>query len=431
MGMVTAAYISIWNKRVGAISWSDSEGIASFQYDPEFLKLNQDLAPLMMPISQGNRVYSFPSLRNNDTFKGLPGLIADTLPDHYGNQLINTWLVKNNRPENSMNPVEQLCFIGERGMGALTFEPTKMPKSADNFTVELDSLVSIAQKVLGQRQLFTTNLHEDEQQALKDLLKIGTSAGGARPKAIISFNETTGEVKSGQANTEEGFEHWLLKLDGVSDAQFGNSKGYGRVEMAYYLMAKDCGIEMMECRLLEENGRAHFMTKRFDRTESNEKHHIQTFCAMRHLDFNEVNSFSYEQLFETMRVLRLPYLQAEQLYKRMVFNVIAKNCDDHTKNFAFRMKQGEAWELAPAYDICYAYRPGSIWVSQHALSINGKRANFTRSDLTTIAESMNIKKPNNIIDHIVEVVHNWPVYAKKVKISAALKKSIGETLVRL
>lgn len=431
MGMVTAAYVSIWGKRVGAISWSDSEGVASFQYDPEFITSNQDLAPFMMPISQGSRVYSFPNLRNNDTFKGLPGLIADTLPDQYGNQLINAWLVKNNRPENSMNPVEQLCFIGERGMGALTFEPTKMPKIATNFTLEIDSLVAIAQKVLGQRKSFTTNLHEDDQQALKDLLKIGTSAGGARPKAIISFNETTGEVKSGQANTEEGFEHWLLKLDGVSDAKFGNSKGYGRVEMAYYLMAKDCGIDMMECRLLEENGRAHFMTKRFDRSKNNEKHHIQTFCALRHYDFNEVNSYSYEQLFETMRVLRLPYPQAEQLYKRMVFNVIAKNCDDHTKNFAFRMKQGEAWELAPAYDICYAYRPGSIWVSQHALSINGKRANFTRKDLLSIADSMNIKKPNTIIDHTIKVVHDWPKYAKKVNISAALKKSIGETLERL
>jgi serine/threonine-protein kinase HipA len=429
--MVTAAFVSIWGKRVGAISWNDSEGVASFQYDPDFLTTNQDLAPFMMPISQGNRVYTFPNLRNNDTFKGLPGLIADTLPDNYGNQLINAWLLKNNRPANSMNPVEQLCFIGERGMGALTFEPTKMPKQVTNFSLEIDSLVSIAQKVLGQRKLFTTNLHEDDQQALKDLLKIGTSAGGARPKAIISFNETTGEVKSGQANVDEGFEHWLLKLDGVSDAQFGTTKGYGRVEMAYYLMAKDCGIDMMECRLLEENGRAHFMTKRFDRTKSGEKHHIQTFCALRHYDFNEVNSFSYEQLFETMRILRLPYPQAEQLYRRMVFNVIAKNCDDHTKNFAFRMKQGEAWELAPAYDICYAYRPGSIWVSQHALSINGKRANFTRNDLISIADSMNIKKPNHIIDHIIQVVHDWPKYAKRVNISAALKKSIGETLVRL
>tara|TARA_R110002049_G_scaffold216946_2_gene388370 strand:+ start:1383 stop:2678 length:1296 start_codon:yes stop_codon:yes gene_type:complete len=431
MGMVTAAYVSIWEKRVGAISWSDSEGIASFQYDSDFLKTNLDLAPIMMSINQGNRVYAFPNLRNNDTFKGLPGLIADTLPDNYGNQLINAWLVKNNRPENSMNPVEQLCFIGERGMGALTFEPTKMPKTASNFDIEMDSLVSIAQKVLGQRKSFATNLHEDDQQALQDLLKIGTSAGGARPKAIISFNETTGEVKSGQANTDEGFEHWLLKLDGVSDAQFGDSKGYGRVEMAYYLMAKDCGIEMMECRLLEENGRAHFMTKRFDRAKNGEKHHIQTLCAMRHYDFNEVNSFSYEQLFETMRILRLPYPQAEQLYKRMVFNVVAKNCDDHTKNFAFRMKQGEAWELAPAYDICYAYRPGSIWVSQHALSINGKRANFTRKDLVTIAASMNIKKPNQIIDQIIEVVNNWPKYAKQVNIPAALKNRIGETLVKL
>jgi len=429
--MVTAAFVSIWGKRVGAISWNPEEGIGSFQYEANFLKTNQDLAPILLPISQGRRVYSFPSLRKNETFKGLPGLIADTLPDNYGNQLINAWLVKNNRPVDSMNPVEQLCFIGERGMGALTFEPSKMPKLANNFDLEVDSLVNMAQKVLGQRKSFLTNLQEDELKALQDLLKIGTSAGGARPKAIISFNETTGEVKSGQAKADEGFEHWLLKLDGVSDAQFGNTKGYGRVEMAYYLMAKDCGIEMMECRLLEENGRAHFMTKRFDRSIDGEKHHIQTFCAMRHFDFNEVNSFSYEQLFETMRMLRLPYPQAEQLFRRMVFNILSRNCDDHTKNFAFRLKQNQSWELAPAYDICHAYRPGSIWVSQHALSINGKRSDFSRSDILTIAESMNIKKPNLIIDEINKVVQDWPKYAKLVKISAPLKKAIEQTLIQL
>ena len=293
-------------------------------------------------------------------------------------------------------------------------------------------MVDIAQKMLDKRKRFNTNLNKDEQQAMLEILKIGTSAGGARPKAIIAYNQKTGQVRSGQTNAPKGFEHWLIKLDGVSDAQFGESNGYGNVEMAYYKMATDCGIDMMESRLLEENGRAHFMTKRFDREAGDKKHHIQTFCAMQHYDFNEVNSFSYEQLFQTMRILRLPYPQAEQMYRRMVFNVIARNCDDHTKNFAFRLKKDSSnWELAPAYDICHAYRPDSIWVSQHALSINGKRKNIQRADLMIFAKSMNIKKANKIITDINEKVSSWNDYAEETNVKPELRDSIKSTLLNL
>ena len=293
-------------------------------------------------------------------------------------------------------------------------------------------MVDIAQKMLDKRKRFNTNLNKDEQQAMLEILKIGTSAGGARPKAIIAYNQKTGQVRSGQTNAPKGFEHWLIKLDGVNDAQFGESDGYGNVEMAYYKMATDCGIDMMESRLLEENGRAHFMTKRFDREAGDKKHHIQTFCAMQHYDFNEVNSFSYEQLFQTMRILRLPYPQAEQMYRRMVFNVIARNCDDHTKNFAFRLKKDSSnWELAPAYDICHAYRPDSIWVSQHALSINGKRKNIQRADLMIFAKSMNIKKANKIITDINEKVSSWNDYAEETNVKPELRDSIKSTLLNL
>ena len=426
--MITTAFVKIWGETVGAVAWNAATGIASFEYDSKFISTKLDLAPLKMPITNSaKRIFSFPELRDLKTFKGLPGLLADVLPDDYGNQLINSWLAQNGRPENSMNPVELLCFIGTRGMGALEFEPSQLKPSKRAFDIEIDSLISISQKMLLKREDFQTNLSEDEQKAMLDILKIGTSAGGARPKAIITYNEKTGQVKSGQTTAPKGFEYWLIKLDTVSDIQFGESTGYGRIEMAYYLMATACGIEMTECKLMEENGRAHFMTKRFDREGATQKHHIQTLCAMQHYDFNQIMSFSYEQVFQTMRLLRVPYPQAEQMFKRMVFNVIARNCDDHTKNFAFRLKQGGVWELAPAYDICFAYRPESEWVSQHNLSINGKRKNITKEDLLAVAKSMNIKKANRIIEQISETVVDWYTYAEQAKVEKHHKVAIGHS----
>lgn len=424
--MITTAFVKIWGETVGAVAWNVETGLASFEYDPKFINTKTDLAPLKMPIINSmKRIFSFPELRDIKTFKGLPGLLADVLPDDYGNQLINSWLAQNGRPENSMNPVELLCFIGTRGMGALEFEPSQLNTTKRAFDIEVDNLIHISQKMLSKRDRFETNLSEDEQQAMLDILKIGTSAGGARPKAIIAFNEKTGQVKSGQTSAPKGFEHWLLKLDTVSDVQFGESTGFGRIEMAYYLMAKACEIDMMECRLLEEKGRAHFMTKRFDREGGEQKHHIQTLCAMQHYDFSQITGFSYEQLFQTMRLLRLPYPEAEQMYRRMVFNVIARNCDDHTKNFAFRLKKDGNWELAPAYDICFAFRPGSDWVSQHNLSINGKRKDITKADLLQIAKSMNIKKAEAIIQKISDTVTNWQEYAAIAKVDTKLKETIG------
>ena len=424
--MITTAFVKIWGETVGAIAWNAETAVASFEYDPKFIAAKIDLAPIKMPISNSiKRIFSFPELRDIKTFKGLPGLLADVLPDDYGNQLINSWLAQQGRPENSMNPVELLCFIGTRGMGALEFEPSQLKPNKRAFDVEVANLIAISQKMLSKRVGFETNLTEDEQSAMLDILKIGTSAGGARPKAIIAYNEKTGQVKSGQTVAPKGFEHWLIKLDTVSDVQFGESTGFGRIEMAYYLMAKACKIEMMECRLLEENGRAHFMTKRFDREKGDQKHHIQTLCAMQHYDFNQITSFSYEQLFQTMRILRLPYPQANQMFRRMVFNVIARNCDDHTKNFAFRLKKDGNWELTPAYDICFAYRPGSEWVSQHNLSINGKRTAITRDDLLIVAKAMNIKKANNIVDQISKTVTNWYKFADEVKVDNKLKEKIG------
>jgi len=433
---MNTAIVKIWNETVGAVAWNEKDGIASFEYSPTFKKLNWELAPLKMPLPQGPKIYSFPELRKEeystfDTFKGLPGLLADMLPDRYGNELINLWLARQGRPENSMNPVEMLCFIGKRGVGALEFEPAMLRQNTGTFSIEMESLVETAGKMLQKKEAFMTNLKADEEKAMREILKVGTSAGGARPKAVIAYNDRTGEIRSGQTRAPIGFEHWLLKLDGVSDVQLGSTHGYGRVEYAYYLMATDCGIEMTPCRLLEENGRAHFMTKRFDREDDATKHHIQTLCAMKHFDYNRVNSYSYEQLFQTMRELKLTYAEAEQMFRRMVFNVIARNCDDHTKNFSFILKQGERWQLAPAYDICHAYRPGSEWVSHHALSINGKREKILREDLMTIGNSIRNKKAKETINEISEKVRNWDYYASQADVSNNIKKAIGCTLISL
>ena len=431
---MNTAIVNIWGQMAGAVAWDEKTGVASFEYEPAFKKLGWEIAPLKMPFTQEQKIYSFPELRRErdlsyDTFKGLPGLLADMLPDRYGNELINLWLAQQGRRENSMNPVEMLCFIGKRGIGALEFEPAILKQNVNTFSIEVDSLVEIAGKMLSKKEAFVTNLKSDEEKAVREILKIGTSAGGARPKAVIAYNEKTGEIRSGQTRAPEGFEHWLLKLDGVSEIQLGATHGYGRVEYAYYLMATDCGIEMMPCRLLEENGRAHFMTKRFDREGNNTKHHTQTFCAIKHLDYNRISNYSYEQLFQTMRELKLTYAEAEQMFRRMVFNVIARNCDDHTKNFTFILKQGGHWELAPAYDVCHAYRPGSDWVSHHALSINGKRDNIKREDLIVIGKSIRCKKVEEIINDIIEKVHHWSFYAREAGVDKEKNKAIGKTII--
>ena len=430
--MITTAYINIWNKRVGAIAWNQNTGIATFEYQPSFFENEWDLSPLKMPMDgAAKKIFSFSELRDVITFKGLPGLLADVLPDKYGSRLINVWLAQNGRPANSMNPVELLCFIGKRGMGALEFEPA-LPKVNNEATkIELNSLIHIAQEILSGKQHFNTNLSANESKALSDILKIGTSAGGARAKAVITFNPLTNEIRSGQAEAPHGFSHWLLKFDGVVDQQIGTSSGYGRVEMAYYLMAQSAAIEMTECRLLEENNRAHFMTKRFDRASDNVKFHVQSFCAIMHYDFNEIAAFSYEQLFETMRSMLLPYPDAEQLFRRMVFNVMAKNCDDHTKNFSFIMDKAGKWRLAPAFDICHAFRPGSTWVSQHSLSINGKRQNITRDDLLQVAKRMNIKKAVAIIDQVHAAVCKWNDFASQANVENVLRDAIAKTLLLL
>lgn len=428
--MITTAYINIWNQRIGAVAWDSNSGIGSFEYEPSFLETKWNLSPIKLPIQNARkRVFSFSELKGKNTFKGLPGLLADLFPDYYGSTLINSWLTTQGRASDSLNPVERLSFIGKRGMGAIEIEPARGGSGSVSKNIQIDSLIRLAEKLLTNRDNFNLSEDRDEIKAFNDLIKTGTSAGGARAKAIITFNEETEEVRSGQFFAPEGFEHWLIKFDGVMDKQFGASNGYGRVEMAYYEMAKEAGLDMMESRLLEENNRAHFITKRFDRIKDGEKIHVQTFCALRHFDFDSSLQYSYEQLFETMRMLRLSYPEAEQMFRRMAFNVMSRNCDDHTKNFAFMMDKSGTWKLAPAYDICHAYRPGSQWVSKHSLSINGKLSNITRQDLLDVAYQMNIKKPPMILNEIRNAIADWNTFAKQYSVEPELMDAIDKSLI--
>jgi serine/threonine-protein kinase HipA len=432
--MVDVAEIWIWGRMAGAVRWDERESLAYFQYDKSFVSVGWELSPIKIPLNQEDRIYRFPELRQvreepYATFKGLPGLLADSLPDRYGNQLMNIWLAQNGRPADSMNPVEQLCFMGTRGMGALEFKPSYLTGRQQAFSIEMASLVETARTMLANRENFEARLDAEAQKTVNEILKIGTSAGGARPKAVIAYHPDTGELRSGQVKAPAGFEHWMIKLDGVSGAQFGESHGYGRVEYAYHMMALDCGVEMMPCRLLEENGRAHFMTKRFDREGSDIKHHVQTLCGLQHFDYNNMFAYSYEQLFQTMRVLKLTYPEAEQMFKRMVFNVLSSNCDDHTKNFAFRLKRQGRWELAPAYDLCYAYDPSNVWVNQQSLSIKGKNRNIDDDDFMEIAKANSIKYAAKTIVHIRTVIRNWKAYAEKAGVSELLYTLIDRHLI--
>jgi serine/threonine-protein kinase HipA len=428
--MISIAKVKIWNTLVGAVVWNEGRDYASFEFDKTFLKSGWDLSPIKMPLEElrkGKLIYSFPAL-NKETYKGLPGLLSDSLPDRFGSQLIQVWLAQQGRDPESFNSVERLCYTGKRGMGALEFEPILSPEEEGSNPVEIKELVKLAKEILFEKKTLKGNIHGKTNEGLKEIIRVGTSAGGARAKAIVAYNLKTGEVRSGQIDGLKDYEYWIIKFDGVSNKLLGDPKGYGRIEYAYHLMAKDCGIRMTECRLLEENNRAHFMTRRFDRDNSG-KLHMQTLCAIAHFDYNDPLSYSYEQAFQIMRQLKLPYIDMEELFRRMAFNVIARNQDDHTKNISFLMDRNSTWRLSPAYDVTYAYDPLNRWMKDHQMSIQGKRSNLNRKDLMALAENMNIKKANGIIDQIKDTVSGWNKYARKAGMKPDQIKAIKNVLM--
>ena len=430
---IETAYVKLWGMLVGAVSWDPAKEFATFEFDRKFLEKGLNLSPLKMPLAEarsGTAKFEFPTL-SKKSFRGLPGMLADALPDRFGNSIIDAWLARQGRTPESFSPVERLCYAGKRAMGALEFAPIINESIEQSVPVEVGELVKLAQTVTDERSRLKTNFRNDASDAILDIIRVGTSAGGTRPKAVIAFNDETKEVRSGQVDAPDGFNYWVLKFDGVKDNSLGDPAGYGRIEYAYYKMAIASGIEMNECRLFEENGRAHFMTKRFDRTGSGGKLHLQSLCAIAHFDFNEPGVYSYEQAFQIMRELRLPYREAEQQFRRMIFNVVARNQDDHTKNIAFLMDQSGQWRLSPAFDVIYAYNPTGDWTSRHQMSINAKRDGFIKNDLVQIGKEMNIKSSRKIIDEIIEVVANWSDFANNAGVEPSQFKSIGRTHRRL
>ncbi|RZR05637.1 type II toxin-antitoxin system HipA family toxin [Vibrio vulnificus] len=420
---------------VGAVSFDTEKGLGSFEYDPSFVKKGVELSPIKMPLS--NRIYRFPELDFN-TFKGLPGLIADSLPDDFGNAVLNAWVASQGRSPSDITPLQRLQYTGKRGMGALEYAPaTKLRSLNASQQVEIQSLVSIAQEILDSRGNFEVELKQngqDDREAMMSLLSVGMSAGGARPKAVLAFNEDFTQVRSGQTNVPGGFTHYLMKFDGVSEHNknqetFGDPLGYGAMEFVYHLMANKCGVDMMPCRLLHEGNRRHFITQRFDRIK-NSKVHVQTLNGLAHIDYKKPGSFSYAELFGIARQLKLSAVDAEQLFKRMTFNIIARNHDDHSKNFAFMLKK-DRWSLAPAYDLAYSYKPGSKWVNSHWMSLNGKRDNFTRGDfysLEKLSPIFNKRKIDDIIDTTIEHVSTWRQLAEEWDVPKTLIDEIQENL---
>ncbi len=421
------ARVVLWGSVIGAVTWLEDREVGVFQYAPDFLGSGIQIAPLVMPL--GEFPFEFPALARN-TFKGLPGLLSDSLPDKYGNAIIDAWLASQGRTAASFHPVERLCYVGSRGMGALEFEPATLGPPTSNRAVEVESLVDLSNKILDERaSLGGVFSGDDDREAIDDILRVGTSAGGARAKAILAWNPETNEFRSGQVDAGAGFEHWLIKFDGITSNRYtelATPKGYGRIEYAYHLMAVEAGIVMTTCHLYHEGGRSHFMTKRFDRSAKGGKRHMQSLGAIAHYDYKQPASHSYEQAIQVIRRLRLPRKDMDQQVLRVIFNVVGRNCDDHVKNIAFLMNRRGEWRLSPAFDISYAWNPSGEWTSRHQMSVNGKRDGFEREDLIAFANAADIKKvrANQMIDRVIETVRRWPDFAGEAGVADARIKEI-------
>lgn len=424
--MVDVARVNLYGQPVGTVSWDRRYDIARFEYAPEFVRKGIEPSPLVMPVREG-RVYSFGEL-GRATFKGLPGMLADSLPDTYGRALFDKWLALTGRT--SGNAIETLCFLGKRCMGALEFEPA-IDMAGTYVRIEIDALVNVAREALADKSDFCVNIADDRKAAIAEILRLGTSAGGQRAKAIIAYNKETGEIRSGQVEAPDGFDYYIIKLDGVSaTAGFRETENYGRLEYSFSRLVRACGIDMTECSLIEENGRAHFLTKRFDRVNG-EKVHMQTLCGIAHFDYRLLRAYSYEQAFAVMRGLRLTYKEAQEMFRRMVFNVVVRNQDDHTKNISFLMDRDGKWHLSPAYDMGYAYNPDGDWTSAHQMSVNGKFSGITKDDLLECASRNNIRNAGQIIDEVCQAAAGWPELARECGVPQKIIDAIRPNMVFL
>jgi len=424
MKPVDVIEVLLWGKRVGATTADPSLGCYAFEYEPAWKRRDIELAPLTMPLADRRQTFTFPALPKL-TYFGLPSMLADALPDDFGNALIDAWMATKGIEKSAVTVLDRLAYMGKRGMGALEFRPARGSHIESSAPIEMKQLVEEARRLV--QGSFAVD-HE-AKAALANIIKVGTSAGGARAKAVIAWNPETDEVRSGQFDTAPGFEHWLLKFDGVGkDKELGTGEGYGRIEYAYHLMAKQAGVLMSSCRLLEENGRAHFMTKRFDREDihgKTHKHHLQTLCAMNHLDFRQRGTHAYEQLFMTIGKLGLGDEARSQTFRRMAFNVMARNCDDHTKNFAFLLKQAHSWQLSPAYDVTHAYKPTGEWTYQRLMSVNGKFQDITRADLMEVADRFGVRRSQDALADVRMALANWSGFAKDAGMTLSLSEEVA------
>ena len=424
---MTVAEVRIWGNVIGYVSWEDKSRASSFEFEKKFLQSSLDISPLSMPLGKVNpsEIYKSTSISETDyqTYKGLQHFLTDSLPDAFGNSIIEVWLATQGRKLESFNPVERLCYTGKRGIGALEYYPAINVVDDISATVNIEKLVKLSEKILYERKKFKVDLMDGEA-AITDIIRVGTSAGGARPKAVIAYNERTHEIRSGQVDAPDGFSHWILKIDGVRETGLGQTKDVGRIEYAYHLMAKDCEIKMSDCMLLEEGGRAHFMTRRFDRT-GNEKLHMQSLNAMSGINYRLTGTYSYEQVFTELMRLRLSYQEIEQMFRRMVFNVVSRNCDDHSKNIAFLMGQNGKWSLAPAYDVCYAYDPAGRFNFQHFLSVNGKFNDIAYKDIIEVGAKVGIKNRRFVVEQVIDTVLRWSEYAQRTGVDKTITKGIG------
>ena len=423
--------VHCWGQLVGAVAQARHSDACVFEYDPRWRRSGIELSPLLLPTRNRSGQFSFPGL-SRETYKGLPGLLADALPDRFGNALIDAWMAQRGIPASAISVLDRLAYMGSRGMGALQFRPVLGNEDTPSVPIQLASLVEAARRAVSGS---VDDSHA--AQSLNRIIEVGTSAGGARAKAVIGWNRAQQQIVSGQFDLPDGFEHWLLKFDGVgSDAQLGPSQQYGRIEYAYHLMARAAGIDMADCQLLEEGGRAHFVTRRFDR-QGNTRLHLQSLCAMAHVDYNLQASNAYETLFITAAELGLDDAAMTQLLRRMVFNVAAANNDDHSKNFAFLLPppvEGQAlpaWQLAPAYDITYAFDPDNQWLRQHLMSVNGRFAGITRADLARVADRFSIAGLREVIDSVNAAVQRWPEFAGSAGLDPDETARIGGHLQRL
>ena len=425
--MAEAAEVSLWGVRIGVVSRQGDAPFVQFEYEPAFMEMGIEPSPLMMRVAR--KVFSFADLPER-SFHGLPGLLSDSVPDKFGNAVIDVWLKSQGRTPGSLSPIERLCYTGTRGMGALEYRPALMDSGSGDEQLHVDALARLADDVLAMRREARAELVPDMRK-YASILRVGSSVGGARAKALIGWNEKTGEVRSGQVKLPSDFGYWLIKFDGVTgngDKEEDDKWGYGRVEYAYHLMAKAAGIDMTECRLWN---RRHFMTRRFDRTLSGGKLHMQTLGALAHFDFNNPSLYSYEQAFRITRQVLGDIRAERELFRRMAFNVLAWNCDDHVKNISYLMDRDGRWTLAPAYDECYAYNPNGAWTSGHQMSVNGKKAGITDEDMIAAGRIADLrpKECESIISEVREAVRAWPRFAAEAEVKDEFVEKIQARLI--